>query len=311
MRVLVAGASGAVGRSLVSRLVAKGHSVVGLTHSPKNMEAIRKLNAEAFLGDGLNREAVRAAICSTQPNVIVHEMTALSAASDLRHFDRAFAMTNRLRTEGTDHFLAAAREFGVKRLIAQSFCGLPYARVGGSIKSETDPLNSEPPVEFRRTLDAIRYLEKTVTSSSQPEGIVLRYGAFYGLGTGVFESGFVHQLRHRRVPLIGDGGGWWSFVHIDDAAEATVRAIEDGEASDLYNIVDDDPAPVREWLPELARLIGAKPPFRLPVWPARLIAGEHLVIMMTQERGGSNAKAKRELGWHRRTRRGGKDLPAS
>jgi nucleoside-diphosphate-sugar epimerase len=221
-------------------------------------------------------------------------MTDLKGVSDLRHFDRAFATSNRLRSEGTDHLLAAARDAGVKRFVAQSFCGWSFARVGGAVRSEEDPLDPEPPQELRPTLEAMRYLEKVVTETG---GVVLRYGAFYGPDTGLFDGTFIGQIVRRRVPVIGHGDGWWSFVHIDDAATATVLAIERGEAGNIYNIVDDEPAPVREWLPALAAMLGAKPPRRVPAWLGWLVAGEHLVVMMTQVRAGSNAKAKRELGW--------------
>jgi nucleoside-diphosphate-sugar epimerase len=297
MRVFVAGATGAVGRRLVPLLVSAGHSVVGMTRSAGKAQIIRAAGAEAVVADGLDAEAVRTAVVSARPDVIVHEMTDLKNASDLRAFDRAFAQSNLLRTRGTDHLLAAAKEAGVRRFIAQSFCGWPYARLGDPVKSESDPLDPDPPQEFRRTLEAIQYQENVVTNAADTEGIVLRYGAFYGEDTGLFDGPFVDQVRHRRVPLIGDGNGWWSFLHIDDAAAATRLAIERGRPHDIYNIVDDDPAPVREWLPELARLLEARPPFHLPAWLGRIVTGEHLVIMMSQQRAGSNAKAKHELGW--------------
>jgi nucleoside-diphosphate-sugar epimerase len=297
MRIFVAGAAGAVGRRLLPILRSAGHSVAGLTRRPENASIIRSFGAEPVVADGLDPEAVRAAVASVRPDVIVHEMTDLRAASDLRHFDRTFAITNRLRTEGTDHLLAAARENGVKRFLAQSFCGWPYARVGGTIKSEDDPLDADPPPELRRSLYAIRHLEDAVTRSTQPEGIVLRYGAFYGPRTGVFDGHFVDQVRRRRVPVIGTGDGWWSFLHVDDAASATAAAIERGRSGNIYNIADDEPAPVREWLPALAEMLGAKPPLHLPAWLARILAGEHMLAMMTEARAGSNAKAKRELGW--------------
>jgi len=199
---------------------------------------------------------------------------------------------------GTDYLRAAARDCRVKRIVVQSFCGWPHARSGGQVKSEEDPLDPNPPRELRRTLDAIRYLERVVTTSSAPDGIVLRYGAFSGRDTGMLDAAFIDQIRKRRVPLIGSGDAWWSFLHVDDAAEATALAVERGKG--VYNIVDDDPAPVREWLPALANLLGAKPPFRVPAWLARIAAGEHLVVMMTQTRAGSNAKAKRELDWRPR-----------
>lgn len=298
MRILVAGATGAIGRVLLPYLVNAGHSVVGTTRTANKTTHIRHLGAEALVVDGLDREAMGQAVRSASPDVIVHEMTDLKGASDLRHFDRAFAVSNRLRTEGTEHLLAAARDAGVGRFIAQSFCGWPYARIGGNIKTEDDPLDFAPPQQLRRTLDAIRYLETTVTQASDVGGIVLRYGAFYGPETGVFDGPFVQQIARRRVPLIGSGNGWWSFVHIEDAAAATALAIEKGSPGNVYNIVDDDPAPAREWLPALAALLGAKPPRRIPIWLARIVAGEHLVTMMTQARAASNAKARRDLDWH-------------
>jgi nucleoside-diphosphate-sugar epimerase len=313
MRIFVAGATGAIGRRLLPRLISAGHSVTGLTRSPEKEPSIRAVGGEAVIADGLDAQAVRAAVLAARPDVIVHQMTDLKDASDLRAFDRSFAASNRLRTAGTDNLLAAAKAAGVRRLVAQSFCGWPYARVGGLVKSEDDPLDPDPPEEFRRTLDAIRYLENAVTSAREVEGIVLRYGTFYGEDTGLFDGPFVDQLRRRRVPLIGDGGGYWSFLHIDDATEATALAIERGTPGHIYNIVDDDPAPVRDWLPALAQSLHASPPFHLPVWIARLVAGEHLVTMMTQQRAGSNAKAKRELGWqpaHASWRRGFAEIVA-
>ncbi len=255
------------------------------------------MGAEPVVADGLDAAAIRAAVASTKPDVVIHEMTDLAGVTDLRHFDRTFANSNRLRTLGTDLLLAAAREAGVQRFIAQSFCGWAFARTGGSVKAETDELDPDPPQELRRTLEAIRYLERTVTASSSPEGVVLRYGAFYGPGTGVFDRTMLDQIRHRRVPLIGDGAGWWSFLHVEDAASATVMAVERGKPGNIYNIVDDEPVQVREWLPALAEMLGAKAPFHVPAWIARLLAGEHMVAMMTQVRAGSNAKAKQDLDW--------------
>jgi len=297
MRIFVAGATGAVGRPLVPALVSAGHSVVGLTRTPAKAEEINRMGAEPVVADGLDAAAIRAAVASTKPDVVIHEMTDLAGVTDLRHFDRTFANSNRLRTLGTDLLLAAAREAGVQRFIAQSFCGWAFARTGSSVKAETDELDPDPPQELRRTLEAIRYLERTVTASSSPEGVVLRYGAFYGPGTGVFDRTMLDQIRHRRVPLIGDGAGWWSFLHVEDAASATVMAVERGKPGNIYNIVDDEPVQVREWLPALAEMLGAKPPFHVPAWIARLLAGEHMVAMMTQVRAGSNAKAKQDLDW--------------
>jgi 2-alkyl-3-oxoalkanoate reductase len=297
MRVFVAGATGAVGLRLVPELVFAGYSVVGLTRTPAKAKTIEHLGGEPVVADGLDAGAIFAAVRSTRPDVIIHQMTDLRGVSDLRHFDRAFANSNQLRTRGTDLLLRAAREAGVQRFIAQSFCGWPYARTGAAVKSELDELDPNPPSQLRATLDAIQYLERTVTGSVHPEGIVLRYGTFYGPETGMFNPSMVEQIRHRRVPLIGDGNGWWSFLHVEDAAAATLKAIERGTTGNLYNIVDDEPAQVREWLPELAKLLGAGPPLRTPAWIARILAGGHVVSMMTQGRAGSNAKAKRELGW--------------
>lgn len=296
MRVFVAGATGAVGSRLVPLLVSAGHSVVGLTRTEAKADAVRRSGAEVAVADALNRAATVAAVTSAKPDVIVHEMTSLSAASDLRRFDRSFAATNRLRTEGLNNLLAAAKQAGTRRLLAQSFCGWPYAREGGPVKAEGDPLDAAPPREVGRTLEAIRYLEHAVTAASELDGVVLRYGAFYGDNTGLFDGPLVDQLRRRRVPLIGEANGWWSFLHIDDAAAATAVAIERAPPG-IYNIVDDEPAPVREWLPALVAMLGAKPPRRIPKWLARVAAPEHIVTLMTEVRAGSNAKAKRELLW--------------
>ncbi len=306
MKVLVAGATGAVGTRLMPLLLAAGHHAAGFTRSPGKAEALRQAGVEAMVVDAFDRSAVRSALLEARPEVVVHEMTALQNASDLVHFDRVFATTNRLRTEALDHLLAAAEESGVRRFVAQSFCGWPYARTGTSVKSEDDPLDPNPPREMRRTLDAIRTLESSVVGSRGVEGVVLRYGAFYGPHSGLFDGPFIGQLRARRAPMIGDGGGWWSFLHLDDAASATALAIETGAAG-VYNIVDDEPAPVREWLPALAAMLGAKPPRRVPAWVARIALGEHLVAMMTESRAGSNRKARQVLGWrpaHRSWRKG-------
>lgn len=295
MRIFVAGATGAIGRPLVAKLVRAGHTVFGLTRSPEKAALLREIGAEPVVGDALDPAAIHAAVHAARPDVIVHELTDLSGTLDLRKFDRAFAASNRLRTLGTDHLLAAARGAGVQRVIAQSFCGWPYARAGGYVKSETDPLDPDPPRGMRGALEAIRHLETAVAASWPIEGVVLRYGGFYGPGTGAFDRGVIDQVRGRRIPLIGGGTGWWSFIHVDDAADATVAAIERG--SGIYNVVDDEPAPVRVWLPALADMLGAKPPFRAPVWLARILAREPLVVMMTESRAGSNHKAKSELGW--------------
>lgn len=298
MRILVAGATGAVGRQLVPALILAGHSVIGTTRTAAKAETIKQMGAEPVIVDGLDQQAVRAAVIAKQPEVIVHEMTDLAAITDLRHFDRAFATTNRLRTLGTDVLLAAAHEADTRRFVAQSFCGWTYGRRGAPMKTEADPLDHDPPQELRRTLEAIEHLERAVIGSQQPEGIVLRYGSFYGPDTGLLSQAMIDQVRRRRVPVIGDGGGWWSFIHVADAASATVAAIERGKPGSIYNVVDDEPAEVSEWLPALAAILGARPPFHVPAWLGRLLAGEHMVAMMTEVRAGSNAKAKRELGWH-------------
>ena len=297
MKIFIAGATGAVGRPLVSACIKAGHAVIGLTRTPARAELIRAMGAEPVIADGLDADAIAAVVGSSRPDAVIHEMTNLAGATDLRNFDRTFAGSNELRTRGTDILLAAARESGVTRFIAQSYCGWPYARIGEAIKTEADPLDPDPPAELRATLQAIRYVEETVTGSTNPEGIVLRYGSFYGPGTGMLERAMLAQIRKRRTPLIGDGAGWWSFVHVDDAAAATVKALEHGKPGSIYNIVDDDPAQVREWLPALAEIVGARRPFHLPAWIARIVAGEHLVAMMTQVRAGSNRKARTELAW--------------
>jgi nucleoside-diphosphate-sugar epimerase len=270
--------------------------VVGLTRTRDKADLIRRAGAEAIVADALDGKAIRDAVLAAKPDVVVHEMTWLRGANDLRRFDRAFASTNRLRAEGLALLLEAATGAGVRRIVVQSFCGWPYARVGGPVKTEEAPLDPAPPSELRRSLDAIRYLEGVVTNAPGMEGIVLRYGAFYGPRTGLFDGQIIDQLRRRRMPLIGDASGWWSFLHIDDAAAATAIAV-DGASPGTYNIVDDDPAPVREWLPALASMVGAKAPRRVPVWLARVVAGEHTVTLMTECRAGANTKAKRDLPW--------------
>jgi nucleoside-diphosphate-sugar epimerase len=300
MKVLVAGATGALGRQLVPRLAAGGHEVVGMTRSASKREVVRDLGATPAVANALEPEEVAHAVAEAQPEVIVHELTALSGSLDMRHFDRDFALTNRLRTEGTDHLLAAGRAVGVRRFVAQSFAGWPFARRGGPVKAEDDPLDPTPPEGMRRTLDAIRHLEDAVTGAEWTEGVALRYGGFYGPGTSLTANGeALEQIRKRKFPVVGDGGGVWSFIHIEDAAEATVAAVERGRRG-IYNVVDDDPARVAEWLPAVASAVGAKPPRKVPRWLGRLLAGEAATVMMTDVRGASNAKAKRELDWQPR-----------
>jgi nucleoside-diphosphate-sugar epimerase len=296
MKVFVAGATGAMGKQLVPRLVQAGHQVIGMTRTESKQAALWDLGAEPVVADALDPEQVAQAVARTQPDVIVHQLTAISAF-DTRHFDREFALTNRLRTEGTDHLLSAGRAVGVRRFVAQSYAAWPYARTGGPVKSEDDPLDPTPPREMRESLAAIRHLEEAVVGADWTEGIVLRYGAFYGPGTSMSPGGESFEIvRKRKFPVVGDGRGVWSFVHIADAAEATVAAVERGTPG-IYNVVDDEPAPVAEWLPALAQRIGAPSPWRVPKFVGRLFAGEAGAVMMTEIRGASNTKAKRELGW--------------
>jgi nucleoside-diphosphate-sugar epimerase len=293
MRVFVAGAAGAIGQQLLPQLVTQGHHVTATTRNPAKAGRLRELGAEPAVVDGLDAAAVGEAVARAEPDVVVHQMTALAGIFDLRRFDRMFAVTNQLRTQGTDHLLAAAAAAGVRRFIAQSYTGWTNIREGGPVKTEDDPLDPNPPAAQRETLAAIRHLERVVLAAAPIEGIVLRYGSFYGPGAS---DAFVGLIRKRRVPIIGDGAGVWSFLHIRDAAAATVAALEYGKPG-VYNVVDADPASVAEWLPFVAQAVGAKAPRRVPVWLGRLAAGEVGVCMMTQIRGSSNALAKRELGW--------------
>jgi len=307
MRVFVAGATGAIGTQLVPRLVAAGHEVHGMTRSESKRALLSELGAVPVVADALDPHQVAEAVGRAKPDVIIHQLTAIPATLDLRHFDRDFALTTRLRTEGTDHLLSAGQAVGVRRFVAQSNGAFPYARTGGPVKSEEDPLDSAPARETRESFAAIRYLETAVLGADWTEGIVLRYGAFYGPGTSMAPGADqIEMVRKRKFPLVGDGGGVWSFIHVADAADATVAAVEHGSRG-IYNIVDDDPAPVADWLPALAQQLGAKKPMRVPRFVGRLFAGEVGVVMMTELRGASNSKAKRELGWrpaHRSWRQG-------
>ena len=300
MRVFLAGATGAIGKQLVPRLVAAGHEVVGMTHKQSNQALLEERGATPVVADALDPDQVAEAVGRASPDVIVHELTAIGAV-DLRHFDRDFALTNRLRTEGTDHLLSAGRAVGVRRVVAQGVGGYAaYARTGGGVKNEEDPLDQTPAREMRQTQAAIRHLEEAVLGAEWTEGIVLRYGVFYGPSTSMAPGEDQFELvRKRRFPLVGDAGGVWSFIHIADAAEATLAAIENGRPG-VYNVVDDDPARVAEWLPALAQELGAKKPMRVPRFVGRLFAGEAGVVLMTEVRGASNAKAKRDLGWQPR-----------
>jgi nucleoside-diphosphate-sugar epimerase len=297
MRVFVAGATGAIGKQLVPRLVEAGHEVHGMTRSESKQAMLYELGAVPVVADALDPDQVAEAVARARPDVIVHQLTAIGAI-DMRHFDRDFALTNRLRTEGTDHLLSAGQAMGVRRFVAQGVAGYgAYARTGGPMKSEEDPLDPTPAREMRQTLVAIRHLEEAVLGAEWTEGIVLRYGVFYGPGTSLAPGAEQFELvRRRRFPLVGDGGGVWSFIHVADAAAATVAAVERGTRG-VYNVVDDDPAPVAVWLPALAQTLGAQKPLRVPRFIGRLFAGEAGVVMMTELRGASNAKAKRELTW--------------
>lgn len=307
MKVFVAGATGVLGRELVPQLVARGHEVVGMTRSASKQDLVRSLGAWPVVADALDPDAVAQAVASAEPDVIVHQLTALSgkmSLRDARHPDRsAMAITtNRLRTEATDHLLAAGRAVGARRFVAQSVAAFRFARTGGPVQSEADPFDADPPAALRAALEAILYLEQAVTTIDWGEGLALRYGGFYGPGTGISldpEAVMAGPVRKRRFPIVGEGGGIWSHVHIEDAAAATAIAVERGRPG-VYNVVDDEPAPLREWLPVLASTLGAKPPRRVPRWLVRLLAGEAATAMMTDVRGASNEKAKRELGWQLR-----------
>jgi nucleoside-diphosphate-sugar epimerase len=305
MKVFVAGASGALGMQLVPQLIADGHQVVAMTRTASKQGGLRAFGARPVVADALDADAVAGVVGDAEPEVIVHQLTALSGPvrpMDMRRPDRVFAMTNRLRTEGTDHLLAAGRAVGARRFVAQSFGAWRWARTGGPVLSEDDPVDPVPPEPLRTVLAAILYLERAVTAIEWGEGLALRYGSFYGPGTAISlapDAVMAAAIRKRRFPLVGDAGGVSSHVHIEDAAAATVAAVEHGRPG-IYNIVDDDPARVREWLPVLASALGAKPPRHVPRWLARLAAGEAATIMMTDVRGSSNAKARRELGWQLR-----------
>jgi nucleoside-diphosphate-sugar epimerase len=306
MKVFVAGATGAIGTRLVPQLIAAGHDVTGMTRSPAKTDLVRALGARPVVADALDPDAVASAVAGAEPDVIIHELTALKGEPglrEMRHPDRFGAMTNRLRTEGTDHLLAAGRAVGVRRFIAQSIVAIGmYARTGGPAKSEDDPPDLDLPAKARFAADALRSMEDTVTSIDWADGIALRYGGFYGPGTSVSadpDALLTKAIRRRRFPIIGDGGGVWSWIHIEDAASATVAAVDNGGPG-IYNVVDDEPAPVREWLPFLAEQLGAPRPRRVPRFLVQPLVGEAPVLQMTEVRGGSNAKARRELDWQPR-----------
>ncbi|MBV8942237.1 MAG: NAD(P)-dependent oxidoreductase [Solirubrobacterales bacterium] len=307
MNVFVAGATGVLGRALIPQLVKQGHDVVGMTRSASKQDLVRSLGARPVVADALDPDAVAQAVASAEPEVIVHQLTALSgkmSMRDMRHPERSglALMTNRLRTEAADHLLAAGRAVGARRFVAQSFGAFRWARMGGPVLTEAEPIDPDPPAAFRAALVGILHVEGAVPAIEWGEGLVLRYGGFYGPGTAVSlapDAAMAAPIRKRMFPVIGDGGGVWSHIYIDDAASATVAAVEHGKPG-IYNIVDDEPAPVWEWLPVLASALGAKPPRHIPRWLGRLAAGEAATMMMTESRGASNEKAKRELGWQPR-----------
>jgi len=281
----------------VRELPKAGHTVIALVRSSARAQVLEGTGASTVVADPLDRDALTAAVKSSGPDVIIHQLTALSSARNFKKLDAEFTLTNRFRTEVTDTLIAAGRAVRIRRLIAQSFCGWPYAREGGPVKTEEDPLDPHPPAAFRHTLSAIRHLESAVRQASDINAVALRYGFFYGPGTGIDTNGPIADLiRKRRMPIVGNGGGVWSFIHMEDAVRATIAGVSIGSPG-IYNIVDDEPAPVSTWLPYLASLLDAKPPRKIPAWIAKFAIGGGGVSMMTQSRGGSNAKAKRELGW--------------
>lgn len=297
MKIFVAGSTGAVGKHLLPLLKEKKHEVVALTRTPEKSRLVEELGATPVIADVFNKDELISAIRKAEPEVVIHQLTALTGAGNFKKFDEEFALTNRFRTEVLDTMLEAARSVGSRRFIAQSFSGWPFAREGGPVKTEEDPLDPTPPKSFSKTLAAIRQLEDTIRSAEDVGGIALRYGIFYGPGTGIAKDGnIVEAIKKHKLPLVGDGGGIWSFTHIEDVAGSTVAAIANGSPG-IYNVVDDEPAPVSTWLPYLAEALGAKPPQKLPVWLARFFIGEGGVSMMTKIRGASNTKAKHELNW--------------
>jgi 2-alkyl-3-oxoalkanoate reductase len=297
MKVFLTGGTGAIGKALLPLLLKHGHTVTALVRNNDKGRAVAAAGAKAVVADPLSREDLIDVVVDARPEIIIHQLTALTGAGNFKKFDREFALTNRFRTEVTDTLIAAARKAGTQRLIAQSFCGWPFARDGGPVKTEDDPLDPNPAPSFIRTLHAIQHLEKAISNATDLQAIALRYGLFYGPNTSVMRgTPTVEMVRKRRFPIVGSGAGVWSFIHVDDAATATVAAVTNG-APGIYNIVDDEPAPVSQWLPYLSAVLGCKPPLRVPVWLGRLFIGDAGVAMMTNVRGGSNAKAKRELQW--------------
>jgi 2-alkyl-3-oxoalkanoate reductase len=294
MRVFVAGATGAIGRQLVPMLLADGHQVTGMTRSPERATALAAGGVEPIIADALDAQAVLSAVDEARPDAVIHQLTAIPERLDPRKIIRDFELTDRLRTEGTRHLVAAAQAAGVKRVLAQSVAFAYAPGPPGTVHDEADPLNMDPPAQFRRSAGALAELERTVLEAG---GQVLRYGYFYGPGSAISRAGSLgREVSRRRLPIVGGGGGVWSFIHLEDAARATVAALE-SERPGAYNVVDDEPAPVSEWVPALADALGARPPRRVPAWIARPLAGSYGVMTMTRAQGASNALARRELGW--------------
>lgn len=299
MKIFIAGATGVLGIRLTKLLAARGDTVIGLTRSPDKRKMLEQLGASAVVGDALDPQAIGRAISEAEPNVVVHQLTALSELSSIRNFEKAFAQNARLRSEGTDILLSASRAAGVEVFVAQSYAGFLFAPSGTRVMAEEDALDPEPPSYMARALSADRHLEEAVTGAEWLRGTVLRYGVFYGPGTTISRQppGVQSEMiRKRQFPIIGHGRGLTSFVHIDDAARATVAAIDHGQRG-IYHVVDDEPAPYAVWLPFLASTLGGRPPFRIPIWLGRMAAGPAAALMMTQSRGASNRKARRELDW--------------
>jgi nucleoside-diphosphate-sugar epimerase len=295
MRVFLAGATGVIGRRLVPMLLADGHTVTAMVRSPERADAARALGAEAAVADAFDPAAVRSAVAAAAPDAVVHQLTALPARIDPRKIERDFAVNDRLRSEGTRHLVDAAQAAGVRRIVAQSIAFAYAPGTPGTLHGEDDPLFLDAPKDFRRSAHALHNLETAVLGAG---GMVLRYGYFYGPGSAISRAGSMGEdIGRRRMPIVGGGGGVWSFIHIDDAARATVAALADGVPSGAYNIVDDDPAPVREWLPALAEALGAPRPMRVPALIARVAAGSYGTASMTSAQGASNARAVRDLHW--------------
>jgi 2-alkyl-3-oxoalkanoate reductase len=302
MRVLVVGGSGAIGSRLLPQLVSSGHQVTATSRSASKGARLRSLGAEPLALDVLDKAAVRAAVVGTRPEAIIYQATALSGVAMSRNMDRSFGPTSRLRTEGLDNLLAAAAAGGGPRFIAQSFAPFRYAHTPGLVKDEDDPLLTDPPASAREAFAAMAYTDQTVLAAG---GIALRYGGFYGDE----DDAMVRAVRKRQFPLIGDGGGIMPFIHLHDAAAATVLAL-DAVGPALYNITDDEPAAMRDWLPGLATAVGAKSPYHVPTWLAGLLMGAMLPLM-TQARGAANVKARKELGWTLRYPSWREGFPAS